>query len=313
MHKKIASGVIIIAILAFLFSSLTAQAGIIGTIGQKGLAMASPELHTLLQTTACVSTGVTCASNYLAGQVTGEVMQQVAESSPEAAQLLKVNNKVEEWKKYGAQISEDLKVDDKGQIVGGSTTAVTRQIDISSEVGSDLKEGSIVAGPGVKTSFGQEGEDCTMAATEDGSYQKIGDQTYGNLAKGSFTKVSREGELTEAEIQTTEDGTTYIIKDQKFELNKGEKATYKEGKLTFSCVDGEGKDASCAGQTLKINDKDITINKGNIEFDGETFTGEDFTIDGTNVKSLTPGTPAEAKIVDKGLAIRNAVAETDEF
>src|SRR3989344_5875835 len=117
INKRLIS---IVVIFIFLISNVNAS--IYSTIGITGLSFVNPTAATVVSNALCIlgPVGVvTCAAQYvkgkIVGQVYGEALQEIAKVSPEAAQSIVTYNQVKGYVDIGANILQELQVNEKGE------------------------------------------------------------------------------------------------------------------------------------------------------------------------------------------------------
>lgn len=301
MNKKTITGLLVFSVLIILFS-FNIKASIFATIGMKGLSFASPEAAGVVQNVMKAYQITADPSGFITGeitgQLTGEIMGEIAKQSPEAAQAIQQYQQVKGWIDEGAKITEDLKLDDKGQLVGGSAT-ITKKQNVESI--TDSKVGEI---ENMKVSSNGEGSPYQLEAAENGASATVGGNTYSNLQKGSTITVNREtGKIDEMDATFTE-ATTIKVNEDELKVPKGARVVYKDGKY-----DIYGKD-----QEVEINKQKIHINGENsINYDGKKITGKDFTYDEKRFTGLE-GKDAEVTIVEEGYLLgKNTAVESDRM
>jgi len=154
MKKLIA----IIIVFFFLISQVNASP--VATIGYTKLAsgVLTPALSFINPTAAAVVSNAlcvigpagvaTCAANYLEGmvlgQVSGEIINQIAQESPEIAEAIITFNKIKSYTDKGASLIKDLDVDETGKINQGSMRFFGESISIGTSLGFENEDDVIV-------------------------------------------------------------------------------------------------------------------------------------------------------------------------
>lgn len=267
MNKKTITKILVLSVLLILFS-LNIKASIFATIGVKGLSFASPQAAGVVQNVMKAYQITTDPSGFITGEmtgkITGEVMGEIAKQSPEAAKAIQQYQQVKGWVDEGAKITEDLKLDDKGQLVGGSAT-INKKQNVESITDKKISEVE-----NMQLSSGGEGKPYQLRVSGDMGSATIGGNTYSNLQKGSTINVNREtGKVDEMDVTFTA-ATIIKVNEDEIKVPKGARVVYKDGKY-----DVYGKD-----QEVEINKQKIRINGENsINYDGKKITGKDFTYD----------------------------------
>lgn len=299
MNKKTITGLIVFSVLIILLS-FSIKASIFATIGMKGLSFASPEAAQIVQTVISIQNPAAWAQGYVTQQISGEIMAEIAKQSSEAAQAIQQYNQVKGWIDQGAQITEDLKLNDKGTLAGGSITMSDEMQDVSSLISSDLEEGSIKVA-NAEVSAKEEGGDVTFTAKEGASIE-INGKKYENLKEGSTIIIGRDRAVKEADITTTKAGT-YEFGGREIQAEKDTRIVYKDGKIE---AHGEGK-------TIHVDKQKITIGGESVTIDGQKITGKDFTLDEKRFTGLE-GKDAEVTIVEEGYLLgKNTAIDSDRM
>lgn len=280
--------------------SFSIEASIFATIGMKGLSFASPQAAQVVQTAICASNPASCAAGYLTQQITGELMAEVAKQSPEVAKAIEQYNQVKGWVDEGAKIAEDLKLDDKGGLAGGSMTLNDKERELGPMINPGNKELSVKA-TNTEVSTQGEGADVSLTTKKDG-YVEINGKRY-DLKENSKMIIDREGNIKETDA-TFSEATTIELGGVKYDVPKNGRIIYKEGVAEMITEPGE---------TVKINDQQIKIGEGSIKYDSEKITGKDFTIDNKRFTGIEDK-PAEVKLIEEGYLLgKNTKMEDDRM
>ncbi len=158
----------------------------------------------------------------MTGKITGEIMGEIAKQSPEAAKAIQQYQQVKGWVDEGAKITEDLKLDDKGQLVGGSVT-ITKKQNVESVTDKKISEIE-----NMQLSSNGEGNPYQLKASENGASTTIGGNTYSNLQKDSTINVNREtGKVDEMDATFTK-ATTIKVNEDEIKVPEGARVVYKE-------------------------------------------------------------------------------------
>ncbi len=103
--------------IAFILLVSFASADTSATMSMEGLSFIDPKIAEAVNLYACVSGGlVTCLEGKIKGRIQGEVMNSIAEAFPEAMEAINPYNQVQEMMDLGAEITEELRVDEEGQM-----------------------------------------------------------------------------------------------------------------------------------------------------------------------------------------------------
>ncbi|MDP2906832.1 MAG: hypothetical protein Q8O03_02730 [Nanoarchaeota archaeon] len=287
MNKNTIAKLFVIIVLLILLS-FSIRASIFATIGMKGLSFASPQAAGVVQNVMKAYQITTDPSGFITGEITGkltgEIMGEIAKQSPEVAKAIQQYQQVDGWVKEGAKITEDLKLNEKGQQVGG-VIELNKKQNVESITDKKISEVE-----NMKLSSSGEGKPYQLKASENGASATIGGNTYSNLQKGSTINVNREtGKVDEMDATFTK-ATTIKVNEDEIKVPEGARVVYKDGKY-----DVYGKD-----QEVEINKQKIQINGENsINYDGKKITGKDFTYDEKRFTGVGDK-PAEMTPVEEG-------------
>lgn len=284
--------------LIVLFSAST-NAEIFSTIGMKGLSFINPQAGQVVQMVMGLSNPASFVEGYVVGQISGELVGEIAKQSPEAAEAIKQYNQVQGWVADGAQITQDLKLNEKGELAGGAITLGEKEQDVSFLVNPKAERWSMKAS-NMELSSKEEGGDVTFKA-KTGGHAEIKGKKYENLAEGSTLVTDREGQVKEADLTFTKP-TTLELGGKQIQAEQGMRVVYKEGILEVY-----GK-----GQTVTVDTQKIGINSENIKIDNKKITGEDFTLEGNRFTGTKQGELAEITQVNEGYLMgKNTIAESN--
>jgi hypothetical protein len=226
MQKK--SHINLILILGIVFLSVGfVSADIIATIGMQGLEFVHPGLATTVRSVMCAAGpwGVFgCVSQYVEGKiigaVSGEVMQTLADVSPDAANAIVTYNQIKGYVDQGANIINNLQINEKGELKDGELKSNGQSIDISKMINSELEEGSIVTNGEILffddeeadqaaiitfNSYGENTFQTTYIDSKTGErkttvIEGISNTDYGDKPLNNYIKINKEGEIIEASI-----------------------------------------------------------------------------------------------------------------
>lgn len=324
MNKKIITTLIAASIL-IIFFSMSINAEIFSTIGMKGLSFANPQAAKVVQTVVCASNPAACAAGYVTGQVSGEIMGEVAKQSPEAAKAIQQYNEINGWVKEGAQIKEDLKLNEHGEMAGGKILLTGDEPrDVSKLVSEDEEKESIMAA-NMEVSSKTEGGPVTFTAKGDYGRIEVDKKSYSNMQEGSEIEVNRGGSIQKADI-TTNGGTYEFPNDITHQWQsvqakeKGTRVTYNQENNWEIKIDRKEKNIPVNVQV----DDEFYIEKGtSIEVKSQAegkevftkVTGEDFTTDNRRFTGQE-GQTAEIKLLEgeQGQVLgKNTIAEDKEI
>ncbi|MFH1331991.1 MAG: hypothetical protein ABIH63_01775 [archaeon] len=292
--------ILITAILMTLILAVSIKASIFATIGMKGLSFANPEAAQIVQTVISLQDPASFVGGYVVGQISGELVGEIAKQSPEAAQAIRQYNEIQGWVQEGAQIVEEVKLSDKGEMAGGKI-AIGEEQDVSFLLNSKAERGSTKVS-NMEISTAGEDQDITFTAKE-GGVTEINGKRYENLKKGSKLIADREGQVKEADMTFTK-ATNLELGGRKIQAAEGMRVVYKDG-----VIDVYGK-----GQTVTVDSQKIGINSDNVKIDQQKITGEDFTLDNNRFTSTKEGELAEVTTKNEGYLLgKNTQAETNNL
>ena len=272
--------------LLFNISFASAQSGIAGVITNQGLQFLGlpSELQTLIQGTICASSGgVSCFGNIIKGQVTGQLLSIVAQSSPEMGKIIGVYNQLQPLIESGkVDVKQDIQVNNQGEAESGTFSIKSGETaDISKFVSSDFADGSVkISG----LTFSKKDGTTTFSFDKDNGFLKIGGNTFENIAAdssgNSFIKINEKGDISQASFLTNEKGGVYDFNGMKFNAPSNSKVDYKQGVLTPSKASLEVADES---KVLTPEFKDGTF--GTLEIKS-LKDGSFYLADGTKVSGI---------------------------
>ncbi len=299
--KKIFTGLILIILLMGVVS-----ASLIATIGMTGLNFVNPTAATVVKGVLCVTSPIgiiSCVEQYVEGKVigfiSGEVLQAIAELSPEAARAIIIYNQVQGYIDKGAFVLENLELNEKGEIERGILEFDENEYSLAFEsfFGNLTVEDIIVS----KSEYNSETKELTI---KEGGFLKIkikdeeGEEReliYKNIKEGGIFKLNEEGLIEEADFVVSGDNSVYKFGDNDaIKVNTDAHILYKDGKVRVS-----GRDMN-----FLYGDLNITLNKNFIDFFGNKVFCIDCKIDEVELKAL-PGTFGSLTISDKGYLINS--------
>lgn len=309
---------IIIALLVILListSTISSTAlGAFAVIGRTGLSFISPEAAHAVNTVICISNPVLCAQGKIVGAVAGELYQEIARQSPEAARAIATYNQIDSYLQTGASIVQELKVDSDGYITEG-TMDFTQQKQIGNLVGKNINKEDIIVS---NTRFAKNNGISVFTLHEEGNIiikekdqqtNKVKGRIYSNIVKGGILKVDENGRIMEADMTSNDKGSTLSFADKVVEVPPDTRVTFKDGKIK---VYGNDKTFSLSNFGSQQSSKIRIIEGDEITIAGSTVTGRAF--EGENFKVAGYGsglgqvTIAGGKITNVG-SRTNAVIE----
>jgi len=230
-----------------------ASADILATIGMQGLSYVSPELSKLVNGIICVQNPISCVEGKIKGAVTGALHQQLAEASPEASKALSLYNQVQGYIDEGAEIIEELQVDEQGQIQEGKIQFGEESQEIGNLIGEEVESDKIiVSGIDFEKSEGTTTLTFTseesFIATKDkfdkthffrnirraNSYSSCSECKSEDETNKAYVKFNEQGEIFEADFTTNEEGGIYAIGNDRINVPPNSQVLFKDGKITIA-------------------------------------------------------------------------------
>ena len=281
--------------------------GAFAIIGRTGLSFVNPQAAQAVNTVICISNPILCAQGKVVGAVTGELYQEIARQSPEAARAIATYNQVDGYLQTGASIVQELKVDNNGYVTEGSMD-FTQQSQIGNLVGRNIKQEDIIVsnarlskGSGISTFTLHEEGNLLVKERDPQTGRQTKGRVYSNIVKGGILKVDENGRILEADITSNEKGSTFSFGEKVIEVPADTRVTFKDGKIK---VHGNGKTfllsnfgAQDSSQIKILEGEEVTI-AGNAVI-GKSFEGKDFKVVGLN-NGLGRVVFSEGKIVQVG-------------
>jgi len=258
----------VVLIFLILISPAQASFATIGKIGMKyGLKFVDPAIGNTVNTVICFANPVLCAQGMVIGEVVGQAYQEIAKSSPEAAQAISVFNQVKEVVDDGMAVVGEIQMDNNGFI----ETGIFQSKDKSTNI--ELKNVKLEYDRNLNLNTyttGKNGGTISFAVKAPGQGSVT---VFRNLQEGSVIKTDLNGAIKSADIKLTEQGKFTIGGNRELICQKDSRIVYENDILkVFS-----ENDINYAGRILKPLDKSISL-KGdiiegkfrlnNVDFDG---------------------------------------------
>jgi len=274
---------LILIILIVLLFSLSVQASIIATIGMKGLSFIDPKLASVVGNVMSLSD----PTSFVQGQITGKIkqetigkiqegiMQEFSKDNPGAVESMNKWNQVKGYIDQGANIVNELKLDDKGKIQEGSIK-FDKLSKIGSLINNNLKDEDIQISKGNMNLV----NGVPSVILDDGGSLNIKGKLYMNIEKDAKFKLDTEGNLLEANFKSK--GGEYYFDANKIKIPAGASVNYKNGILTVSGAnefDFGVKGDKDYGAYYKIKGENVVIN-------GNTISGDNFEVNNIQVYGL---------------------------
>jgi hypothetical protein len=283
-------------------------AGAFATIGMQGLSMASPEVAELINVGVCVSNPIVCAEGKIVGQVYGEALQTLAEQSPEAAKAITTYNQVQGYIDQGAEIVEELQVDEGGQVIEGTMQFKDEEGRFGNLIGKDIEQDKIY---GKEIELNKKEGVSTISFTGENSYINVKDDLFKDIkASGedneAYIKLNEEGNIKEADITASKD-TSFVFGEKRIDVKEGTRVFYQDGKITINGQEGEevnlmDKVTDENGEYTFSNANKVKIldSKGRLSINGNIIRGTDFQIGDLRVRAESAAEIGEVTLVPEG-------------
>jgi len=304
MNKK---NLIIIGIFTLLLIPLV-YASAIASIGMQGLGMVNPEAEQIVSNLVCVSNPIGCAQGKVIGMVQSEALQSLAKQSPEIAQAVMTYNQIQGYVDAGAEITQELQVDETGQISEGIIQFNEKEGRFGNLIGKDIEQKEIY---GKEIELNKKNGISTISFTGENSYINVkGDLFKDVKASGedtkAYLKLNEEGDIKEADITASKD-TSFVFGEKRIDVKEGTRVFYQNGKITINGKEGEevnlmDKVTDENGDYSFSDSKNIKIldSEGRLSIEGNTIRGTDFQIGNLRVKAQSIADLGEVSIVPEG-------------
>jgi len=289
--------VIYFLILVILVSSV--YSSVFATISMKGLGFVNPEAAEAVNTVICASNPLMCAQGKVVGQITGEVFEEIQDANPEAAEAISTYNEIQGYIDTGAEIINELKVDQDGNVQEGTIQfSESKNENVGNIIGPDLEKEDINVR---NIHLDKKDGISTLTFTGDNSNAKVKDSQFTNIRKkdyntDAYIKLNEDGDVTEADITSNEKGATFRLGDKTVNVGPNTRVTY-DGDIVQ--VHGKGEQTD-----FNLDNKHDIIIKGDNEIltiRDNKITGAEFTVDGFDVEYAGPsGGKSTVIITDKG-------------
>ena len=298
MERRIIKSLVSIIILVLLIQIVSASA--LFAIGMQGISKASPEIASAISNVICVSNPVGCVQGKIVGMVQSEALSALAEENPEMVEAFSTYNQVETYVEAGAEITQDLEVNEEGGIEEGIIQFGGEKDDgkekkIGNLVGEGLNEEDISVQGDIEfikkegaSTFTFKGGDVKIKGNEFKNIQPLVEETEETSKKEAFVKLDERGEVMECDFTTNEKGGSYVIGNDKLNVPPNSRVLFKDGKAEILVPDnGEIKelpslaDTSIRGNLIEIKGKDVKLPQGMVlesgvlsYKDGQAFISE---------------------------------------
>lgn len=207
------------------------------TIGMTGLSFVNPAAAAVVSNAMCVlgpAGIVTCAAQYvqgkIIGQITGEVFNQIAQASPEAAQAISTYNQIKGYVDTGANILEELCINEDGSITCGKISTEGTDGYLGNKLGFENEED--VYFKNLQIEFGEEAN-LIEFGKEGKLWLKQGEDMtfFEGIQEGGLIKLDKEGNILEADFTTSDIGTFKIGDNKQLTVSENTRIIYLDGEI----------------------------------------------------------------------------------
>ncbi len=303
---------IFVALILVVLLTGLASAGIVATIGMQGLSFVNPQLGGMISTAVSVYSCVTSAGlvgcgslivqNKVVEAIYGEALQAIAEVSPEAAKAIITYNQVKSYIDQGAEIIKEFKLDENGNPTEWGMDFNEEEYAIGNWVGNLSAEDVITS------NARYDSETRNLIIKENGFLKiKIKDEegnviqelVYKNIRKGGVFKLDENGQVEEASIVSSEDGSIYKFGDNDaIKVGADTKVVYKDGVVKII-----GRD-----KNFLYGNLNITLNKDYVDLFRNKVNCVNCEVDGIKLSGVRAGV-ASLSIEKKGYFLERGVAD----
>ena len=229
----------IIILLVFMLVIDSAYATPFATIANTGLSFVDPRIATAVQTIMCASVAgvVQCATQFVerkvVGAVYGQLFEQIARASPEAARAISMHNQVKSYLDSGANIINELQINNNGQLEIGSIEFKELGGEIGNLIG-DLDPHEIIVSSSI--TLDKKDDISTLTFIGESSSAIIKDNPFDNIkpkdeVTNAFIKLDDQGEIIEADFTTNEQGSSYVIGNDRIDVPPNSRVVFKDEKV----------------------------------------------------------------------------------
>ncbi len=286
----------------------TVQASIVASIGNQGkLSFLKPGVDDIIKGVLCVSGpvgAITCVAQYIEGKIigylSGKIMQQINELSPEAYKAITTYNQVKSYIDKGSSVLEALTINEEGEIEEGSIDFGEEEYSIKEFFINLTVEDVVVSNANYdfethKLDIKENGFLKINIENEEGEVEEL---VYENIKEGYFI-LGDGGLIEEAEIISSEDNSVYKFgNNEAITVSADTKIVYKNGVVEIS------------GEDINFLYGDLNINLGSefIDFYDGTITCFDCVVDDIELRGFDESSFGTLSIVDEGYLIEGGEA-----
>lgn len=291
---------ILAILLSLIFLVQVASADLLATITPQGLSMAKPADAQAMNQLICDQNSGLCSQGELIGQVGGQLLQQVENTNQDLAKAVNAYKQINDYTSNGAIITQNINLDQNGQITAGTIEFGNKQQDLTQLLGNGITDKAISASNVIFTKqdganilqFGNDGSVAINSLDQNGNSK--GTTIYSNIKEGGKMQFDNEGQIINANITASEDAS-FTFENQKISVPSGMTISYNQGQIQLIGKNGEITNYDCNGIDSKINlgGDNLLINQNDIK-------GSSFNLDGFGVNGIN-GVNAEVQKLAKNL------------
>jgi len=301
---------LILLVFIFLFLISNVNASPIATIGIVGLNFINPTASTIVSNALCVvgpppANLVSCAAQYVGGkvvgQVYGEALNQIAQESPEAAQAIITYNKIKGYIDSGANIMQDLEVNEEGKIEKGMIN-FEEGSGVGDLLGFENEDDVFVENVDLEFN-GEEGHNKITFKEKGRFWVKQNEEmtSFENIKEGGEIELNNEGEIIKTDFITNENGGNYNLGNNIIMVPPNSRVRFNGEKIVINAADNsqltnlprsilneniETKVVEFRGNNLKLPNE-IMLERGTLNYHNNQFyveEGKAVTLNGINIK-----------------------------
>ena len=305
MDKRIVNFVLCGVVFVLLIQIVSAN--IIATIGMQGLSMASPEAGEIVSNVICLSNPVGCVAGKVVGMVKSEALNVLAEQNPEIAQVVVTYNQVQGYVDMGAEVTQDLEVNEGGEVESGAIQFGEEGGRFGNLVGKDIEQDEIY---GKEIGFEKGDGMSTITFNGENSYINVKGDLFKDVKTGdenipAYLKMDESGVVREADLTADKD-TFFVLNDKRVDVPEGTRIHYEDGEMIV--LGKKGDEISLADKTADENGEytfsnankiKILDENGDLWIKGDKIIGTEFQVDDVVVKGIGEGY-GELTIVPEG-------------
>ena len=279
---------IISLFIVFIFIASNVYATPFATIGMQGLSFLNPQIASTVNTALCLSNPLLCLQSKITGYVTGQALLKISQISPQAANAIVTYNRFKGYVDQGAQIVQEIKVNEKGIPESGEIKGIAKNGETAGDLlGLEKKEDAFIQNVDIRFN-GEQGYNEITFSEDDGRFSVRNKQgqifNYINIKKkdektNAFVKVDKDGNVLESDFTLTKETALNFPNSPQVIVPQDSRVIFKDNKITIENSDEFKLNINNIGRIVKAN-------KNNVDIFGSTLIGNDFEIDGIRVTGL---------------------------